>query len=71
MALVYNLNQINLLYRSYAGVEGSAYFVGGFSINFQERDKIIIAPIRTGVGARLGLNIGYLKYTRKPTWNPF
>ncbi len=71
MALVYNLNQKNLLYRSYAGVEGSAYLVGGFSVNFQERDKIIVAPIRAGVGARLGLNFGYLKYTRKPTWNPF
>ena len=71
MALVYNLNQKNLLYRSYAGVEGSAYLIGGFSVNFQERDKIIIAPIRAGVGARLGLNFGYLKYTHKPTWNPF
>lgn len=71
MALVYNLNQIAPLYRSYAGVEGSAYLIGGFSVNLQERDKIIIAPIRAGVGARLGLNMGYLKYTRKPTWNPF
>ncbi len=70
-ALVYNLDQVAPLYRSYAGVEGSAYLIGGFSVNLQERDKIIIAPIRAGVGARLGLNMGYLKYTRKPTWNPF
>jgi len=71
MTLVYKLNRINALYRSYAGVEGSAYLVGGFSVNVQERDGIILVPIRTGVGARLGLNFGYLKYTRKPTWNPF
>ncbi len=71
MTLVYKLTQIDNLYRSYAGVEGSAYLVGGFSVNLQERDGIILAPIRTGVGARLGLNFGYLKYTRQPTWNPF
>ena len=71
MTLVYKLDRIGQLYRSYAGVEGSAYLVGGFSVNLQERDGIILAPIRTGVGARLGLNFGYLKYTSKPTWNPF
>jgi len=71
MTLVYKLKQINSLYRSYAGVEGSAYLIGGFSVNLQERDGIVLAPIRTGVGARLGLNFGYLKYSRKPTWNPF
>jgi hypothetical protein len=71
MTLVYKLDRIDALYRSYAGVEGSAYLVGGFSVNLQERDGIVLAPIRTGVGARLGLNFGYLKYTRQPTWNPF
>ena len=71
MTLVYKLHRINDLYRSYAGAEGSAYLVGGFSVNIQERDGIVLAPIRTGVGARLGVNFGYLKYTRKPTWNPF
>lgn len=71
MTLVYKLKQVSNLYRSYAGVEGSAYLVGGFSVNIQERDGIVLAPIRTGVGARLGINFGYLKYSRKPTWNPF
>ncbi len=71
MTLVYKLNQIDALFRSYAGAEGSAYLIGGFSVNIQERDGIVLAPIRTGVGARLGVNFGYLKYTRKPTWNPF
>ena len=30
-----------------------------------------LAPIRSGIGLRLGANVGYLKYTREPTWNPF
>lgn len=70
MTLVYNLTRPDELYRSYAGAEGTAYFIGGLGINVQERDGIVIASIRTGVGARLGVNMGYLKYTRKPTWNP-
>lgn len=70
MTLVYNLTKPEQLYRSYAGAEGSAYFIGGVGINVQERDGILIASIRTGVGARLGVNMGYLKYTHKPTWNP-
>ena len=70
MTLVYNLTSADQLYRSYAGAEGAAYIIGGLGINVQERDGILIASIRTGVGARLGVNMGYLKYTRKPTWNP-
>lgn len=72
LALIYNLGTVEDLYQMrIAGVEGSAYVVGGFGVNYQRRDQLIIAPIRTGVGARLGINIGYLKYTPKPTWNPF
>ena len=55
----------------FAGVEGTAYLVGGVGVNFQRHDGITLAPIRTGVGARLGANIGYLKYSPNPTWNPF
>jgi hypothetical protein len=59
------------LYERFAGVEGSAYLVGGVGVNFQRKDEIVMAPIRTGVGARLGANIGYLKYSKRATWNPF
>jgi hypothetical protein len=52
-------------------VDGSAYFVGGVGVTFQTYDDIVLAPIRSGVGLRLGANVGYLKYTRTPTWNPF
>jgi hypothetical protein len=40
-------------------------------VNFQKDGDIVLAPIRTGVGARLGANVGYLKYSKAPTWNPF
>lgn len=71
LTLVYNSQSPEDLYTRFAGVEGTAYLVGGLGVNFQKKDDIVMAPIRTGVGARLGANIGYLKYSRQPTWNPF
>ncbi len=71
MTLVYNSNSPDELYDRFGGVEGAAYLVGGLGVNFQRRDNIILAPIRTGVGARLGANVGYLKYSPNPKWNPF
>lgn len=72
LVLVYNSSAPRDIYdERFGGVEGSAYLVGGLGVNFQKNRDIILAPIRTGVGARLGANVGYLKYTRKPTWNPF
>ena len=50
---------------------GSAYIVGGFGMTVIKRSNIVMVPIRSGVGARLGINIGYLKFTNEPTWNPF
>jgi hypothetical protein len=71
MVLVYNLRDPSQIYTRFAGVEGSAYLVGGVSIQFQQHGDVVLAPIRSGVGLRLGANLGYLKYTRSPTWNPF
>lgn len=71
MILVYNLRQVDDIYATFGGVDGSAYFIGGVGITFQVHDHVTLAPIRSGVGLRLGANIGYLKYTRQPTWNPF
>lgn len=71
MILVYNLRGIDEMYERYAGVDGSAYLVGGVGVTFQKRGRVTLAPIRTGVGVRLGANVGYLKYSRSPTWNPF
>jgi len=71
MVLVYNLGSPGQIYSSFAGVDGSAYFIGGVGITYLARNDLVLAPIRSGVGLRLGANIGYLKYTRQPTWNPF
>ncbi|MFN3869095.1 MAG: EipA family protein, partial [Hyphomicrobiaceae bacterium] len=71
MVLVYNLRDPQDVYNRFGGVEGSAYLVGGVSVQFQKHEDVTMAPIRAGVGLRLGANVGYLKYTRKPTWNPF
>ena len=54
-----------------AGVDGSAYFIGGFGMTALTANNIVLVPIRSGVGLRLGANLGYLKFTSHPTWNPF
>lgn len=71
MVLVYNLRDPGEIYERFGGVDGSAYVFGGIGLTFQKRDEIVLAPIRSGVGLRLGANVGYLKYTRHATWNPF
>lgn len=71
LTLVYNSDAPQQLYKRFGGVEGSAYLIGGLGVNFQRSDDITLAPIRTGLGARLGANVGYLKYSARPTWNPF
>ena len=71
MVLVYDLRSPGEIYNTFAGVDGSAFFIGGVGITFLSRDDVVLAPIRAGIGLRLGANIGYLKYTREPTWNPF
>ncbi len=68
--LVYHLDDIEQLFRRYPAVEGSFYFVGGAGINYQQRDNVILAPIRLGVGLRAGASIGYLHYTKEKTYNP-
>ncbi|MCT7667159.1 DUF1134 domain-containing protein [Shinella kummerowiae] len=71
MMLVYNLPDVNALYERYGGVSGSAYLVAGVGMQVNVNRDVVLVPIRTGVGARLGINAGYLKLTRQPTWNPF
>jgi hypothetical protein len=71
MMLVYNLDTVDALYHRFAGVAGSAYVVAGVGFNVLKHDNMLLVPVRTGVGARLGINVGYLKVTERPTWNPF
>lgn len=69
--LVYNLRDGLDIFTGYSGVDGSAYLVGGVGMTLLTDGKVIMAPIRSGVGVRLGANIGYVRFTARPTWNPF
>ncbi|SNB66543.1 hypothetical protein SAMN06265338_102472 [Rhodoblastus acidophilus] len=71
MMLVYNLPATDAIYERFVGIDGSAYLVGGFGVTALGANGVTVVPIRTGVGARLGVNLGYLKFTRDSTWNPF
>lgn len=69
--LVYNLPSPELIFERFPGVEGSAYFIAGIGVNYQQNGKIILAPMRTGVGLRYAANIGYLSYSKERNWVPF
>ncbi len=72
MILVYNLPSVQAMYQRFGGVDGSAYLVAGFGMTaLTAGDGVTLVPIRTGIGARLGVNLGYLKFTEQATWNPF
>jgi hypothetical protein len=71
MTLVYNLPSTQAIYQRFVGIDGSAYIVGGFGMTALTNNSIVLVPIRSGIGLRLGANIGYLKYTPRATWNPF
>ncbi len=71
MMLVYNLPATGAIYQRFGGVDGSAYFIGGFGMTALTANNIVVVPIRSGIGMRLGANIGYLKFTPQATWNPF
>lgn len=69
--LIYGMREAKDIYRGFSGIDGSAYFIGGAGVTFLNNEEIIMAPIRTGVGFRLGASVGYVRFASKPTWNPF
>lgn len=69
--LVYDLGDAGGIYRRYPGVEGAAFFVAGFSVTYQRAEGVTLAPIRTGVGFRAGVNAGYTAYSMNRRWFPF
>jgi hypothetical protein len=73
MMLVYNLPQAGAIFDRFLGVAGSAYFVGGLGMTTltSADGHMVVVPIRSGLGLRIGANLGYLKFTERPTWNPF
>lgn len=68
--LVYNLDNPDGLYRRYPGVEGAAFFVAGVSVTYQRAEGVTLAPMRTGVGFRAGVNAGYTAYSKRRRWFP-
>jgi hypothetical protein len=71
MMLIYSLPATEAIYQRFAGIDGSAYFVGGLGMTALTFSNIVVVPIRTGIGVRLGANVGYVKFTPSATWNPF
>jgi hypothetical protein len=71
MMMVYNLPSVQAIYNRYVGVNGSAYVVAGLGMTVLSRSGIYVVPVVSGVGARLGVNFGYIKFTQQRTWNPF
>ena len=69
--LVYHLPRTSAIFQRFPGVDGSLYWVAGAGINYQQRNNIVLAPIRLGVGLRAGASVGYIKYTPAKTYNPF
>ena len=69
--LVYGIQNVEEVYSRFGGVDGSAFYLGGVAVNYLQRDDIVLAPMRAGVGFRAGVSIGYLKFTRESGWFPF
>lgn len=68
--LIYHLPDLETIYQLFPAIEGSAYFIAGIGVNYQQKDDIILAPIRTGVGLRFGANLGYIRFSKKRSWLP-
>lgn len=69
--LIYELHEPDRIFRRFTGVDGSAYLVGGVGMTLLKGGEVTMAPIRSGLGLRLGASIGYVRFSPRPTWNPF
>jgi hypothetical protein len=67
----WNLSQTGAIFNRFGGINGSAYLIGGFGMTALTGNHMVVVPIRSGSGLRLGANLGWLKFTGSPTWNPF
>ncbi len=71
MFLIYRLRDPEQMHNAFTGIEGSAFVVGGVGFTLLTNGDVQMAPIRSGIGLRVGASVGYLRFTKKPTWNPF
>jgi hypothetical protein len=69
--LVYNLYDTDQLYERYPAGEGDVYVVGGLTASYMRKGNVVLIPIRVGAGLRLGVNAGYMKFSKKQRWLPF
>ncbi len=69
--LVYNLYNSEDIYKRFPAGEGQAYLVGGFNISYMRSKNVVLIPIRVGAGLRLGVNAGYMRFSKKQRWLPF
>jgi hypothetical protein len=69
--LVYNVHDAERIFKRFPAAEGNAYVVGGFTASYLRRGDMVLIPIRMGVGARLGVNAGYMRFSHKNRWLPF
>jgi hypothetical protein len=69
--LVYNLYNSEDLFETYGAAEGQAYLIGGFNVSYLRKGDVVLIPVRAGAGLRLGLNVGYMKFSKKQKWLPF
>ncbi|HEY1604456.1 MAG TPA: DUF1134 domain-containing protein [Allosphingosinicella sp.] len=69
--LVYNLHDSQRIFHRYPAAEGNAYVIGGFTASYLRRGDVVLIPVRLGVGARFGVNAGYMKFSEKNRWLPF
>ena len=69
--LVYDIKSTEEIFQRFPAVDGSLYVIGGVSANYHQSGDLKLAPIRLGAGLRTGVNVGYMKYTKEKTWNPF
>ena len=69
--LVYNLYNTADLFHNFGAAEGQAYLIGGFHVSYLRRGDTVLVPVRAGAGLRLGLNAGYMRFSKKQNWVPF
>jgi hypothetical protein len=69
--LIYDLPNMEAIFQRFPAIDGSFYFIGGVGANYHQMDNIVLAPMRFGAGFRAGVNIGYMHYRKKKSWNPF
>ena len=69
--LVYQLPNTDSIFQRFPAIEGSIYYIGGVGVSYHQVDKIVLAPMRLGVGLRAGVNLNYMHFRREKSWNPF